>query len=203
VAEPDATRWKIAAFVSAFAFLALLASIFVAGRVRAVFGLRSLNSATIITRVQPLKQLVTVRYSIERVVGLREPKVPLGEESILLMVEGEALAGVDLETMRARDIAHSGNRKFLITLPSARLFDVFLNEKETKVWDRQVTWWTPWVPPDPDLEHKARLQGLDDVRNAALKMGILDEAQKNAQTAIRDLLAGFGAQADFKTRPLD
>jgi len=203
VAEPDASKWKIAAFVSAFAFLALLASIFIAGRVRALFGLRSLNSATIITRVQSLKQLVTVRYSIERVVGLREPKVPLGEESILLMVEGEALAGVDLETMRARDIAHSGNRKFLITLPSARLFDVFLNEKETKVWDRQVTWWTPWVPPDPDLEHKARLQGLDDVRNAALKMGILDEAQKNAQTAIRDLLAGFGAQADFKTRPLD
>lgn len=203
MAEPDASKWKIAAFVSAFAFLALLASIFIAGRVRAVFGLRSLNSATIITRVQSLKQLVTVRYSIERVVGLREPKVPLGEESILLMVEGEALAGVDLETMRARDIARSGNRKFLITLPSARLFDVFLNEKETKVWDRQVTWWTPWVPPDPDLEHKARLQGLDDVRNAALKMGILDQAQKNAQSAIRDLLAGLGVQADFKTRPLD
>jgi hypothetical protein len=203
VAESDATKWKIAAFVSTLAFLALLASIFIAGRVRALFGLRSLSSATVITRVQSLKQLVTVRYSIERVVGLKEPKVPLGEESILLMIEGEALAGVDLETMRARDIARSGNRRFLITLPSARLFDVFLNEKETKVWDRQITWWTPWVPPDPDLEHKARLQGLDDVRNAALKMGILDQAQKNAQTAIRDLLAGLGAQADFKTRPLD
>lgn len=195
-------KWKLAAIASTCAFLALLASLFIAARVRALFGIRSLGSATVITRVQSLKQVVTVRYSIERVVGLREPKVPLGEESILLMVEGEALAGVDLETMRPRDIARSGNR-FLITLPSARLFDVFLNEKETKVWDRQVTWWTPWVPPDPDLEHKARLQGLDDVRNGALKMGILDQAQKNAQTAIRDLLAGLGAQADFKTLPLD
>jgi hypothetical protein len=202
VAESDASKWKIAAIVSTLAFLALLASIFIVGSVRALFGIRSLGSATVITRVQSLKHLVTVRYSIERVVGLREPKVPLGEESILLMVEGEALAGVDLETMRPRDIARSGNR-FLITLPSARLFDVFLNETETKVWDRQITWWTPWVPPDPDLEHKARLQALDDVRNAALKMGILDQAQKNAQTAIRDLLAGLGAQADFKTRPLD
>lgn len=165
--------------------------------------MRSLESNSVITRVQSLKQLVTVRYSIERVVGLREPKVPLGEESILLMIEGEALAGIDLGTMRPRDIARSGNRRFVITLPPARLFDVHLNEKETKVWDRQITWWTPWVPPDPDLEHKARLQGLDDVRNAALKMGILDQAQKNAQTAIRDLLAGLGAQADFKIRPLD
>jgi len=202
VAEPDTSKWKIAAFVSTLAFLALLASIFLVGSVRALFGIRSLNSATVITRVQSLKQLVTVRYSIERVVGLREPKAPLGEESILLMVEGEALAGVDLESIRPRDIARSGNR-FLITLPGARLFDVFLNEKDTKVWDRQITWWTPWVPPDPDLEHKARLQALDDVRNGALKMGILDQAQKNAQTAIRDLLAGLGAQADFKTRPLD
>jgi hypothetical protein len=202
VAESDAAKWKIAAFVSTLAFLALLASIFIAGSVRALFGIRSLNSATVITRVQSLKQLVTVRYSIERVVGLREPKVPLGEESILLMVEGEALAGVDLESLRPRDIARSGNR-FLITLPAARLFDVFLNEKDTKVWDRQITWWTPWVPPDPDLEHKARLQALDDVRNGALKMGILDQAQKNAQTAIRDLLAGLGAQAEFKTGPLD
>ena len=196
-------KWKIAAFVSAFAFLALLASLFVVAGLRSVLGLRSVDSATVITRVQSLKQLVTVRYSIERVVGLREPKVPLGEESILLMVEGEALAGVDLESMRPRDIARSGNRRLLIALPPARLFNVFLNEKQTKVWDRQITWWTPWVPPDPDLEHKARLQGLDDVRNAALKMGILDQAQKNAQTAIRDLLTGLGTQADFKTRPLD
>ena len=196
-------KWKIAAFVSAGAFFALLATIFLVGHLRSLFGIRSLESNSVITRVQSLKELVTVRYSIERVVGLREPKVPFGEESILLMIEGEALAGVDLETMRPRDIARSGNRRFLITLPPARLFDVYLNEKETKVWDRQITWWTPWVPPDPDLEHKARLQGLDDVRNAALKMGILDQAQKNAQTAIRDLLAGLGAQTDFKTRPLD
>jgi hypothetical protein len=203
VAEPGALKWKIAAIASTSAFILLLAAIFLIAFVRSLFGVRVLDTKTVVMRVQSLKQLVTVRYSIERVVGLREPKVPIGEESILLMVEGEALAGVDLDSMRPRDIARSGNRRFLITLPSARLFDVFLNEKETKIWDRQITWWTPWAPLDPDLEHKARLQGLDDVRNAALKMGILDQAQKNAQAAIRDLLAGLGAQTEFKTRPLD
>jgi hypothetical protein len=137
------------------------------------------------------------------VVGLREPKVPFGEESILLMIQGEALAGVDLERITPRDVSYSGNRALVITLPAAKLFNVFLDEKETKVWDRQITWWTPWVPPDPDLEHKARLQGIEDVRNAALKMGMLDQAQKNAETAIRDLLKAFDVQAKFKTRPLD
>ena len=203
MAEPGALKWKIAAIVSTSALVVLLGTLLLFAYVRSLFGIRMLDSHSVVTRVQSLKQLVTVRYSIERVVGLREPKVPMGEESILLMVEGEALAGVDLDSMRPRDIARSGNRRFLITLPSARLFDVFLNEKATKVWDRQITWWTPWIAPDPDLEHKARLEGLEDVRNAALKMGILDQAQKNAQTAIRDLLAGLGAQAEFKTRPLD
>lgn len=201
---PGVNKWKIAAFACALAFAALLSSIFIVGYLRAMFGLRTLDSATIITQVQSLKQLVTVRYSIERVVGLKEPKVPFGEESILLMVEGQALAGVDLESMRPRDIARSGrNRTFLITLPAAKLFNVFLDEKQTRVWDRQVTWWTPWVPPDPDLEHKARMGALDDVRDAALKMGILDQAQKNAETAIRDVLRTVDADAEFKTRPLD
>ena len=201
--EPVATKWKIAAFVSTFAFLALLATIFVVAHLRAVFGLRSLDSTTVITQVKSLKQMVTVRYSIQRVVGLREPKIPVGEESILLMVQGEALAGVDLESMKPRDIARSGNRTFLITLPAAKLFNVFLDEKDTKVWDRQITWWTPWIPPDPDLEHKARLQAIDDVRNGALSMGILDQAQKNAEMAIRDLLKAFDADATFRTRTLD
>ena len=196
-------KWKIATFVALVAFLALLILTLAALHFRSVFGPRWLDSNAIITQIKPLKQLVTVRYSIQRVVGLREPKVPLGEESILLMVQGEALAGVDLEGMTSRDITYSHPRAVTITLPRARLFNVFLDEKYTKVWDRQITWWTPWVAPDPDLEHEARLRAVDEVRNGALSMGILDQAQKNAETAIQDLLRGFDLETNFKTRPLD
>ena len=197
------TKWKIATFVATFAFLALLILTFAALRLHSVFGPRWLDSGAIITQVKPLKQLVTVRYSIQRVVGLREPKLPVGEESILLMVQGEALAGVDLEGVTSRDITYSRSKVVTIALPRARLFNVFLDEKYTKVWDRQITWWTPWVAPDPDLEHQARLRAIDEVRNGALSMGILDEAQKNAETAVRDLLRDFDLETNFKTRPLD
>ena len=200
---PAPVKWKIATFVAAFAFFALLIFTFAALHFRSMFGPRWLDSSAIVTQVKPLKQLVTVRYSIQRVVGLREPKVPLGEESILLMVQGEALAGVDLEGITSRDITYSQPRAVTITLPHARLFNVFLDEKYTKVWDRQITWWTPWVAPDPDLEHQARLRAIDEVRNGALSMGILDQAEKNAETAIRDLLRSFGLETNFKMRPLD
>lgn len=196
-------KWKIAAAVSSCAFVALLVSLLAYRYFSQTFGLHSLDSDAIVTQIQQLNQLVTVKYNIQRVVGLREPKVPFGEESILLMVEGEALAGVDLKAITSRDVRYTGRRSVLMTLPRAKIFNAFLNEKHTKVWDRQITWWTPWVPYDPDLEHRARLQALDDVRNAALEMGILNEAEKNAETSIRDFLNALDVKADFKLRSLD
>ena len=198
-----AMKWKIAAVVSTIAFFFLLIGLFAYLHLTEAFGLHRLDSAAVVTQVKQLNQLVTVRYSIERVVGLTEPKIPLGEESILLMVQGEALAGVDLASMTSHDVSYSGRRSVTIKLPPAKLLSAFLDEKQTKVWDRHITWWTPWVPYDPDLEHKARLQAIDDLRSAALKMGILDQAQKNAESAIRDLLSAFDLKATFKTRSLD
>jgi hypothetical protein len=195
-------KWKITAVVSCSALLVVLTSLFLSIWVRSSFGLRRLDATAVVTQVKQLKELVTVKYSIQRVEGLREPKIPLGEESILLMVQGEVLAGVDLDRLTPRDVEYSAQTA-TITLPAARILYSFLDEKQTKLWDRQITWWTPWVPYNPDLEHKARLQALDDVRKAALSMGILDQSQKNAQLAIRDVLAAFGLQVRFKTRPFD
>jgi Protein of unknown function (DUF4230) len=165
--------------------------------------IRSLDSSAVITQIKQLKQLATVKYSIQRVVGIRQPKVPLGEESILLMVEGQAIAGIDLSQMSDRDVKYTAAHSVTIKLPAAKLLDVFLDEKRTKVWDRQITWWTPWVTYDPDLEHKARMQALAEMRTAALKMGILDQAQNNAESAIRDLLSALRLSATFKKSSLD
>jgi hypothetical protein len=196
-------KWKFAAIVSTCVSGIVLLVLVVAPLWTGPFGERRLKAETVITEVRNLKELVTVKYSIQRVVGLKEEKVPLGEESILLMLQGDVLAGVDLGEVSQQDVRYSGTRTISITLPAAKLFSVAIDEKQTKVWDRHITWWTPWVPYDPDLEHKARLEGIEDIRKAALSMGIVDQAQRNAETAIRDLLAAFHLQTTFKTRPLD
>lgn len=190
--------WRAVAIASTCALVLCLALIYL----RALPG-RDASRAAIITEVHKLNRLVTVRYSIQRVVGLKEPKVPFGEESLLLMVQGEVLAGVDLGGLRSADLTYTGRRTIAIALPPARVFDSFIDEHQTKIWDHSITWWTPWVPYDQDLEHKARMQAIGDIREAALKMGILDQAQKNAQTSIRELLSAFDLRVDFKTRPLD
>ena len=193
-------KWKIFALISSSALIALLlicwAYLRFGGRYSAYT--RSLSAPAVITQVKKLNQLVTVKYRIQHVVGLTEPKVPLGEESILLMVQGQALAGVDLAALTQDDVAVGGKRSVTMKLPAAKLLNVFLDEKETKVWDRRITWWTPWVSYDPDLEHKARLQALDEVRRAALQMGILDAAQRNAQNAIANFMLALQVDVSFK-----
>ncbi|MBV9613607.1 MAG: DUF4230 domain-containing protein, partial [Acidobacteriaceae bacterium] len=186
ITTSQSLKWKILAVFCAGTLIVVLIGIFAFAYLSQAFGMHRLDSAAVVTQVKQLNQLVTVKYSIQRVVGLREPKVPMGEESILIMVQGEALAGVDLSSLGSRDIAFGGKHSVIVTLPRAKLLHAFLDEKQTKVWDRRITWWTPWIPYDPDLEHKARLEALDDLRAAALNMGILDQAQTNAQIAIRD-----------------
>jgi hypothetical protein len=71
---------------------------------------------------------------------------------------------------------------------------VYLDEKQTRVWDRSKTWWTPWVPYDPELEQKARMDALEAIQAAAVQMGIVSNAQQNAETTIRKLLRAGGVE---------
>jgi hypothetical protein len=188
---------KLIAFISTFALIFLIIALIVYARVYAPGGtwLRPVDAPAVVSQVRGLKELVTVRYAVQKVVGLTETRQPLGQESILLMVQGRAQAGVDLAAVTQYDVQVSG-RKIKIRLPHARVFDVSIDEGNTKVWDRRITWWTPWVSPDPDLEHKARMTALDDIRKTVLDMGILRDAESSAKAAIRDLVGAMGDSVD-------
>jgi Protein of unknown function (DUF4230) len=176
--------------------LVLVSAFLLRSRFRSLWRSQLLSTPTVVTQIKQLNQLAAVRFSIQRVVGLTEPKVPLGEESILLIVQGDVQAGVDLADLRQDDVMLSG-RQARVRLPAPKVLTSYLDESQTKVWDRHVTWWTPWVPYSPDLEHRARLQALDEIRKAAINMGILDRAGENAENAIRQFLAAFGVDVKF------
>src|SRR5437763_14907605 len=91
------------------------------------WSMRDLSSPAVLVQIQKLKQLVSVRYSIQRVVGMTEPKIPFGEESILLIVQGEAVAGVDLGKLGQRDVRFTGENRVTLRLPSAKLMDTYLD----------------------------------------------------------------------------
>ena len=160
----------------------------------------TVDAPAILRQIQPLNDLITVRYNIQKVIGLKEQKVPFGNEQVLMLVQAKVLGGVKLADATA---SRTGNL-VVIRLPPASILDAALDDKETKVWDRSKTWWTPWVSLNPDLEQSARRDALEDVRLAAVQMGILSNAQQNAETIVRNFLQTIGFnQVSFVTTPVD
>lgn len=187
---PD-RAWRI----TAVAALLALAAVLIYDNIRARrYGEALSGPDAVLREVRPLRELVTVRYSIQKVTGLKEDEDPmgLGSESILLIVQAQVLGGVDLSQMRERDIRMDGKGVVDINLPAPRILHIHVDEKNTQVWDHTKTWWTPWVPYDLDIEKKARLAALEAVKQQALEMGILLEAKVNAQNLIRALLMPLG-----------
>ncbi|MGE5138037.1 MAG: DUF4230 domain-containing protein [Rudaea sp.] len=156
---------------------------------------RSLDPPTVVKEVQQLSSLISVRYVMQKVIGLEDKRIPLGSEKLLLFVQAEVLAGVDLQKLTNRSVRTDGGGTIEILLPPPRILHIVIDDNQTRVWDRRITWWTPWVSYNPDLERQARLAARETIEKGALEMGILGEATRNAETTIRGLLVRLGAKS--------
>ncbi len=184
-------KWTAAGAVAGFLFAAAVAFLIS----RRGMPISALDSPAIVRQIQGLSELVSVKYTVQKVVGLEEKKTPLGSEKLLLIVQAEVLAGVNLAEVTPGSLQILPGDNINLALPPARIFHIVIDDTQTKVWDRQITWWTPWVSPDPDLERQARLSASAAVKQAALDMGILDQARRNAESVIRNLLQTLGAKS--------
>jgi hypothetical protein len=150
------------------------------------------DPASVVLQVRQLNQLATIRYTVQRAVTLEESRPPLSSERLLLIVQARIEAGIDLSSLQPRDVERRADGTLVIRLPAATILNVSIDEKETRVWDRQKTWWTPWVPYDNNMEQRARIQGLDEARKAAVDSGILKQAEAAAESSVRALLGLAG-----------
>ena len=160
-----------------------------------------LNTATVIRQVQTLAQLVTVKYSVEKIVALEDVKwsEAFGTSRVLLVAHGVVKAGVDLGQVSARDVKISG-KKISIVLPPARITDAYLDEKQTQVIERTTGLLRAF---DKDLEQAARQQALDDIQRGARHNGILPDAEERARTQLANLFHQLGFESvEFKERLL-
>jgi hypothetical protein len=138
----------------------------------------------LVHQIQQLHDLVSVKYSIQKMIGLEEQKVPFGKEKVLLTVQAKVYGSVDLKQVTVT----SNSTGLVVGMPPAKIFDVAIDDRATRVWDHSLSRWAVWVSPNPDLEQSARRAALVDVELTARQMGILSNAQANAETSIRELL---------------
>ena len=146
------------------------------------------NTTSVIRAVQPLADLVTVKYVMDKVVVLEDVKW-YGESRVLLLAHGVVKAGIDLKRLAPGDVAING-KTVCLRLPPPQIMDAYLDDKESQVIDRSTGLLRAF---DKDLEQTARQNAVDDIGRAARTSGILDEAEKRGRTELENFFkrAGF------------
>lgn len=150
------------------------------------------NLRTVIKQVQSLNRLETAQFTIEKVIdagtnGNAFQNFLFGDK-LLLIAQGEVIAGVDMSKITDNDVAIDGSTLHL-TLPPAQILVTTLNNDQTRVYDRRTGLLTKG---DKDLESKAREQATTLIRQAACDGHILDTAATNARTQLTVLLKSLG-----------
>lgn len=148
---------------------------------------RIADTPAIVTQIQALSQLVTVKYVFEKVIQLDDVKW-YGQNRLLMVAHGVAKAGVDLQKVTASDVKVRDG-KLTLALPKPQLLDVYLDEKRTEV----VEWSTGILREfDQQMEQDARRQAVDEIRLAARASGILNDAEERTRLQLIALAAAAG-----------
>lgn len=183
-------------FVVACAVLFFWAGTTALDRLGAIFGpgrtIINIGQPTVVNQIQKLARLETVMYTLEDVVegGHENLVLPdfLAGDRILLIGHGEVLAGVDLSRVGPDDVIIHG-KSITLRIPKPEILSTRIDNQKTRVFSRQTG---ILVPVDPNLETEVRREAENQLREAALRDGILAAAGQNARATLTTLLQGFG-----------
>jgi hypothetical protein len=150
---------------------------------------------TVVRQIQQLQRLETVVFSMDKIVsgGWESRYLPkfLAGEQLLLVVDGEVTAGVDLGRIAAANIIVNGPT-IRIKIPDPEIFATRVDNERTRVYSRDTGLFTR---VDPNLESDVRREAERQVRQAALDNGILRVAAANARTTLTSFVRGLGFEA--------
>ena len=109
-------------------------------------------------------------------------------DRLLLLVDGDVTAGVNLGSVDVTNVVVSG-RKVRLRIPDAEVFAARIDNDRTRVYSRETGLFSR---VDPNLESEVRREAERQVRQAALDGGILQTAAANARTTLTSFLRGLG-----------
>jgi hypothetical protein len=146
----------------------------------------------VITGIHAFGRLETTQYVMQTLIEIEdEPDTlleRLSRDKLLLIAEGEVVAGFDLTQVLAGDIVVVGRAVTLTLSPPEILYSRVDNER-TFVYERDTGLLRN---PDPELETKARRKAEEKLTNWALERGILEDAKEYGRSYLENFLRSLG-----------
>lgn len=146
---------------------------------------------TILQEIEKLGKLELVRHNYKEIIELREKNAPylwlfeVPDSKVMLIIHGEAVGCIDLKKIRERDIRMQGDTVLLLRLPEPELCYYKLDMENTRIYsiEKQV-----YYKKDSELAQKALRLAERQMRDAALKSGILEQTRQNAESMLKPFL---------------
>jgi hypothetical protein len=154
----------------------------------------AVDLGSLVTRIRDLNRLETASMRVVSVSTVRQtydliPNALAGDE-LTLYSAGDVIAGVDLSIMKSEDVHREQDGTIVVHLPPPQLLVSRIDNRATHVIDRRTG---VFRRADVGMEGRARQYAEQNIRNEAIRKGILPLAQKNAEAHIAGLLHTLGA----------
>src|SRR5947209_8493805 len=142
----------------------------------------ALDLGSLVTRIRDLNRLETASMRVVSVSTVRQtydliPNALAGDE-LTLYSAGDVVAGVDLALLKPEDVYRDADGTVVVHLPPPQVLVSRIDNRATHVIDRRTG---VFRRADVGMEGRARQYAEQNIRNEALRKGILPLAQKNAE----------------------
>ena len=161
------------------------------------------DPVTYIQEVRALARLETIQYSVEKVITAETGQGAFGflfGDRLLFVAHGTVIAGIDMSSINPEDMKLVDG-VLHVKLPPSEIFIATLDNDKSYVYDRQTG---ALSKGDQNLETLARKAAEEEIRKAAEDDGILELAQRNAETYLARFFASLGyPNAVLESTPAD
>lgn len=154
----------------------------------------AIDRPAVIRQIQSLNKLQTTTYIGDKVITAGQQGSAFYNffqgDSLILIANGEVIAGFDLAKLRDGDVVISDDgESATVTLPPAEILVSRLDNEKTQVYDRNTGIFTGG---NPGLESEARRVAEQQIVQAACDGGILARAVTDGKRNIENLVKSFG-----------
>jgi hypothetical protein len=151
--------------------------------------------SALVTQVRELNRLETASMRVIHVSTITQTyeMVPdsLAGDELTFLAAGDVIAGVDMSLLKREDVWKQPDGTIVMRLPPSQILVSRVDNKESRVLTRKTG---ILRRADINLESRARQRAEQEIRNEAMRKGILKLADGNAQTHLAQFLHTMGFQ---------
>lgn len=160
---------------------------------------KSVRSA-ILQGIQNVNELATVRERFQSIVSFSDGKqmpflgfcLPGTTRKFIMRYAGVIVCGNDLSKLNISE--RFAVNRVRVVVPRSRILDIYADIQSFEVYDQQAGLFTSIRLEDQNREVTA---DLEEMRQNALKSGILSQADENARRILTSIVAATGMEAEI------